>query len=51
MAASVGCLLHGNVEQPEELGKVKWMRNYDVALKQAKAKGKPIMLVFQEVPG
>ena len=51
LVASVGCLLHSNVGQPEELGKVKWLRNYDIALKQAKAVGKPIMLVFQEVPG
>ena len=48
---SVGCILAFEDKQPEELGKVKWLRNYDAALKQAKAVGKPIMLVFQEVPG
>ena len=51
LVTSVACLLSFQDKQPEELGQVKWLRNYEVALKQAKAAGKPIMLVFQEVPG
>ena len=34
-----------------ELGKVAWIRNYDVAVQQAKKQGKPIFILFQEVPG
>ncbi|MEM9399005.1 MAG: thioredoxin family protein, partial [Verrucomicrobiota bacterium] len=32
-------------------GKVKWQRNYDIALKLAKEQNKPLLLLFQEVPG
>ncbi|MBK7871223.1 MAG: thioredoxin family protein [Saprospiraceae bacterium] len=37
--------------QPEELGKVQWLRNYDQALTLAKQKNKPVFILFQEVPG
>ncbi|MCI5058442.1 MAG: thioredoxin family protein [Flavobacteriales bacterium] len=37
--------------QPEELGSVNWLRDYDQALLNAKEKGKPILILFQEVPG
>ncbi len=37
--------------QPEELGKVKWLRDINVATKQAAKTNKPIFLLFQEVPG
>lgn len=37
--------------QPEELGKVKWLRNYDQAIAQSDKSGKPILILFQEVPG
>ncbi|MEM9160186.1 MAG: VPGUxxT family thioredoxin-like (seleno)protein, type 2, partial [Verrucomicrobiota bacterium] len=36
---------------PEEVGDVNWGRNYEHALAQAKESGKPIFLLFQEVPG
>ena len=36
---------------PEELGKVRWLRNLDQALQQSKQSSKPILLLFQEVPG
>ncbi len=36
---------------PVELGKVNWLRNLDEAKAQAKESGKPIFLLFQEVPG
>ena len=36
---------------PEELGDVNWIRNYDQALKTAKKEKKPIFILFQEVPG
>ncbi len=38
-------------ENPEEVGDVAWGRNYDEALAKAKEAGKPIFLLFQEVPG
>lgn len=37
--------------QPEELGKVHWLRNMDEAQAQARKEGKPILILFQEVPG
>ena len=36
---------------PVELGKVNWLRNYDKALQVAENKNRPIFLLFQEVPG
>lgn len=40
-----------NAQQRVELGHVKWMRNYDEAVKKAKEQNKPIFILFQEVPG
>lgn len=37
--------------QPEELGKVQWLRDYDKALAIAKQQGKAVFILFQEVPG
>ncbi|NNE16256.1 MAG: hypothetical protein HKO66_04925 [Saprospiraceae bacterium] len=37
--------------QPIELGKVQWNRNYDNALEKAKKENKPVLILFQEVPG
>lgn len=37
--------------QPKELGKVAWIRDHDEALVRSKKTGKPIFLLFQEVPG
>ena len=37
--------------QRTELGKVSWYRNYDQALAVAKKTGKPVLVLFQEVPG
>jgi len=36
---------------PIELGKINWLRDYDTALAKSKEKGKPILILFQEVPG
>ena len=38
-------------EQAVELGTVKWSRDLPATLIQAKESQKPIMLLFQEVPG
>jgi hypothetical protein len=37
--------------QPEELGKVQWLRNMADAQAKARKEGKPILILFQEVPG
>lgn len=37
--------------QPEELGKVKWLRDINDAIKLSAKSNKPIFLLFQEVPG
>lgn len=37
--------------QPKELGRVSWHRNYQAALDAAQQSGKPVFLLFQEVPG
>lgn len=37
--------------QPEELGKVQWLRDFDKGLERAALEDKPVFLLFQEVPG
>lgn len=37
--------------QPEELGKVHWLRDFDQAADRAAAEGKCVLILFQEVPG
>lgn len=37
--------------QSEELGKVSWYRNYQQALTLSKKENKPVLILFQEVPG
>jgi hypothetical protein len=37
--------------QPVELGRVRWQRDYAAAVGQAKQDGKPLMVLFDEVPG
>jgi hypothetical protein len=37
--------------QHQELGKVNWLRSYDEALMSSKQSEKPILILFQEVPG
>ncbi|MEM7087739.1 MAG: thioredoxin family protein, partial [Bacteroidota bacterium] len=39
------------LNQDEELGKVSWYRDYDQAIQQAKKQNKPVLILFQEVPG
>ena len=36
---------------PVELGTVKWSRDYAAGLEAVKESGKPMFLLFQEVPG
>ena len=37
--------------QDEELGKVSWYRDYDAAIAASEKENKPILILFQEVPG
>ncbi|MEM7260849.1 MAG: hypothetical protein AAF488_02595 [Planctomycetota bacterium] len=37
--------------QPVELGVVRWHRDFDAAAEAAKKDGKPLLTLFQEVPG
>lgn len=36
---------------PVELGSIDWRRGFDVALQEAREKEKPLLVLFQEVPG
>ena len=36
---------------PVELGHVHWLRSYPDALNQSKAERKPVLILFQEIPG
>jgi len=38
-------------QNPVELGKVKWKRNFDEAVQRATIESKPMLVLFQEVPG
>ncbi len=50
-ASHAGCQPAKASQNPEEVGKVTWKRDYEAALATAKTSGKPIFLLFQEVPG
>lgn len=41
----------GEPNRPAETGIVTWGRDLDAALAQSASSGKPVMLLFQEVPG
>ncbi len=42
---------HDSLQQPIELGKVHWIRSYEKARALARASNKPLLILFQEVPG
>lgn len=42
---------HYPKNNPVELGKVKWIRDYDEAIRKSVEKDLPIFILFQEVPG
>jgi hypothetical protein len=47
--ASLGAAAADN--EYEELGTIHWLRSYDRALELAARTGKPVLILFQEVPG
>ena len=48
---AVSCKSGAVAANPEEVGTVTWGRDYDTALASAKKTGKPVLLLFQEIPG
>jgi hypothetical protein len=38
-------------DDPVELGQVDWLRDHDAAFEQARRTEKPVLLLFQEIPG
>lgn len=42
---------HSAFETPPELGAVRWLRDLDAGKAEAKKSGKPLVILFQEVPG
>ncbi|MFQ5412141.1 MAG: hypothetical protein ACE5EC_07575, partial [Phycisphaerae bacterium] len=36
---------------PKELGRIDWQRGFDAAARRARAEHKPLLILFQEVPG
>ena len=38
-------------QNPVEVGNVNWGRDFDAALKMSAESGKPLLVLFQEVPG
>ncbi len=51
LGSTLSCKSQTQTTNPVEVGKVAWGRDYDMALKEAKSSGKPVFLLFQEVPG
>ncbi len=47
LSESIGQKSHAQIE----LGKVEWLRDYDSALSRAVEEAKPVLILFQEVPG
>ena len=46
----MGCLIQ-ETDPPVELGAVNWSRDLNAAKTQSDKTGKPILVLFQEVPG
>lgn len=38
-------------DRPQELGAIAWERDFDAALTASERSGRPVLLLFQEVPG
>jgi len=50
---TIGVTAHGSqtAQNPVEVGDVHWGRDFDAALKMSAESGKPVLVLFQEVPG
>ena len=49
-AIAAGVLL-GSGAQPRELGRVSWQRDFERGAAESRASGRPMLLLFDEVPG
>ena len=38
-------------ENPVEVGDVHWGRDFDASLRRSAEEGKPVLVLFQEIPG
>lgn len=51
LLAGMSSMPCSNAHEPAELGSIKWLRDLDEASRLAREQAKPILLLFQEVPG
>ena len=51
LAAAVGLTMALDDDVPREFGHVDWGRKLEPALARSADSGKPVLLLFQEVPG
>lgn len=51
LAAPLFLASFGMADNPGELGKVAWHRGFDKTLEEARRVDKPLLVLFQEVPG
>lgn len=51
VVSQAGCVPEKSAKNPEEVGSVVWERDYDMAMNASGKSGKPVFLLFQEVPG
>lgn len=40
-----------SIQNPVEVGDVRWGRDFNAALQKSAKTGKPVLVLFQEVPG
>ncbi len=51
MIATTLTVFSAEVKNPVEIGDVRWGRDLPTALAQSASSGKPVLVLFQEVPG
>jgi len=51
LVVSVSAYGDQTTNNPVEVGDVRWGRDFDAALKKSAAEGKPVLVLFQEIPG
>ena len=51
LAISVTAYGDQTTSNPVEVGDVRWGRDFDAALKKSAAESKPVLVLFQEIPG
>ena len=39
------------IKNPIEVGDVRWERDFDAAIRNSAKTGKPVLVLFQEIPG